>query len=116
MSLEQELRRALKRKDPAAGFDDRVLSRIASGETVQMPAPRHRWARVSLPIAASLFLAFGATYYLQQQEQRQMRENQAQTEQAARDVVLALQIASEKISAAQARLQEITQYEPTSDY
>lgn len=116
MNLEQELRRALKRKEPTAGFDDRVLARIASGETVHIPETRRRWARVSLPIAASLVLAFGSTYYLQQQQQRQMRENQAQTEQAARDVVLALQIASETISAAQARVQEITQYEPTSDY
>lgn len=116
MSLEQELRRALKRKDPPNGFDDRVLSRIAKGETVDIATARRGWARISLPIAASLLVAFGATFYIQQQEQRQQRENQAQTEQAARDVVLALQIASETISAAQARVQEITRHEPTNDY
>jgi uncharacterized protein HemX len=116
MTLEQELRRALKRKDPPSGFDDRVLARIAKGESVDIATARRAWARVSLPIAASVLLAFGATYYLQQQEQRQQRENQAQTEQAARDVVLALQIASETISAAQARVQEITRHEPTNDY
>jgi uncharacterized protein HemX len=142
MSLEQELRRALKRTDPPAGFDDRVLSRIAAGgvpnrapmrgsrawdpnaapalgcpgDTVHIGTARRGWAGTALPIAASLMLAFGATYYVQQQQQRQVRENQAQTEQAARDVVLALQIASEKISAAQARVQEITQYDPKSDY
>lgn len=116
MSLEQELRRALKRKDPPGGFDDRVLSRIAKGDTVQITTAKRGWARVSLPIAASLLVAFGATYYVQQQQQRQLRENQAQTEQAARDVVLALQIASETISAAQARVEEITRHEPTNDY
>jgi uncharacterized protein HemX len=116
MSLEQELRRALKRKDPPRGFDDRVLSRIASGETVQMPAARPRWMLVSLPIAASLMLAFGATYYIHEQQQRQAREVQAQTEQTTREVVLALQIASETISAAQARVEEITRYEPTNNH
>jgi hypothetical protein len=30
--------------------------------------------------------------------------------------VLALQIASEKISAAQAKVEEMTRYEPTNDY
>jgi len=116
MSLEQELRRALRRKDPTSGFDDRVLSRITKGETVDIATTKRGWARISLPIAASLLVALGTTFYVQQQEQRQQRENQAQTEQTARDVVLALQIASETISAAQARVQEITRHEPTNDY
>ncbi len=42
-------------------------------------------------------------------------KQRAQTEQAAHDVVLALQIASEKISAAQAKVEEITRYEPTNN-
>lgn len=120
MSLEQELRRALKRKDPPRGFDDRVLSNIVAGgclgETVGSPVATRRWGRASLPIAASLMLAFGATYYLQQQQQRNARDAYAHAEQATRDVVLALQIASETISAAQARVEEITRYEPTHDY
>ena len=115
MNLEQELRRALSRKDPPAGFDNKVLSRIAAGETVKAPAPSRRWPRAALPIAASLILLFGASYYVQERQQRHTREAQAQTEQAARDVVLALQIASEKISAAQAKVEEITRYEPTHD-
>jgi uncharacterized protein HemX len=116
MSLEQELRRALKRKDPPRGFDDRVLSKIASGETAAVPQPQSRWARFSLPIAASLMLAVGATYYVQQQQQRQARAAQAQTEQTVSDVVLALQVASETVAAAQARVEEITRYEPTNNY
>ena len=113
MSLEQELRRALIRKDPPPGFDDRVLARIAARETVRMPPARRRWSRASLPLAASLMLAVGGTYYVQQQ--RQAREAQAQTEQRAREVVLALQIASETITAAQTKVQEMTRYEPTND-
>jgi uncharacterized protein HemX len=114
MSLEHELRQALKRKDPPSGFDDRVLSKVAAGGTVQVGIGTSRWRRASLPIAASLILAIGATYYVQQQ-QRRADEAYVHAEQTAHDVVLALQIASEKISAAQAKVEEITRYEPTND-
>jgi hypothetical protein len=113
--LEAELRRALERKDPPSGFDDRILSRIAAGETVRMTPPRRSWVRASLPLAASLMLTIGATYYVQQYQERQARAEQVRTEQAAHDVVMALQIASEKISAAQAKVEEITRYEPTNN-
>lgn len=116
MSLEQELRRALRRKDPPTGFDDRVLSRIAAGETVRLSQPQSTWARLSLPIAASVMLAFGAAAYLHHQQQRHEEERQARIEQSARKVVLALQIASETISAAQAKVEEITRYERTNSY
>ena len=118
MNLEQELRRALTRKDPPSGFDDRVLSRIAAGDTVRVPQPKARWVRFPLPIAASLMLAVGAAYYVQYQQyhDRQERAQQAHVERAAREVVLALQIASETISEAQAKVEEITRYEPTNDY
>ena len=116
MNLEQELRRALSRKDPPAGFDEKVLSRITAGDTVTTPAQINRWSRAVLPIAASVILLFGASYYVQQeQQQRHRRDAQAETAQAARDVVLALQIASEKVSAVQAKVEEITRYEPTND-
>ena len=116
MRLEQDLRHALKRKDPPTGFDDRVLSRIASGETAHVRTSVRRQRQVLLPVAASLMLAFGATYYVQQQQQRRALEAQTHAEQRAENVVLALQIASETISAAQARVEEITRYEPTKDY
>ena len=111
MSLAQELRRALKRKDPPSGFDDRVLSKVAAGGTVQVAIGTARWRRASLPIAASLMLAIGgATYYVQQQQQR--RADQAHAEQTTHDVVLALQIASETISTAQAKFEEMTRHDP----
>ena len=117
MSLEQELRRALRRKEPPSGFDDRVLARIAAGETVRLSQPQPRWARVSLPIAASLMLAFGATYYMQQRQERRLElEQRAHAEQSVREVVFALQIASETLSEAQAKVEEITRYEPTNSY
>lgn len=116
MSLEQELRRALKRTDPPSGFDDRVLARIARGDAARVPAPTRGWTRAALPIAASLMLALGAAYYVQHQQLRQARAAQAATEQTVSDVVLALQVASETVAAAQAKVEEMTRYEPTNDY
>jgi hypothetical protein len=115
MNLEQELRRALKRKDPPSGFDDRVLSRITNGETVHTTTPRRNRMHALLPVAASLMVAVGATYYMQQQQERQARAAQAETERTVSDVVLALQVASETIAAAQAKVEEMTRYEPTND-
>jgi hypothetical protein len=59
-----------------------------------------------LPLAASVALIFGGYFALYQD-----RQDQLQTERAARDVVLALQIASDKVSAVQVKLQEIAQHE-----
>ena len=116
MRLEQDLRQALKRKDPPRGFDDRVLSKIAAGKTARVRTPTARRRQILLPLAASLMLAFGATYYLQQQQERRAHEARLNAEQTVGEVVLALQVASETISAAQARVEEITRYEPTKDY
>jgi hypothetical protein len=115
MSLEHELRSALKRTDPPTGFDDRVMARIARGDTAPVRTARPQWATVVLPIAASVMVAVGASYYVQQQ-QRQARAAQAETEQHVSDVVLALRVASETVAAAQARVEEITRYEPTNNH
>ncbi len=105
MNLEHELRQALKRKNPSEGFDERVLDRLKAGAPERTPAPAPRWPRLALPLAASLSIAIAGSYYIrQQQETRHL----AQTERAAHDVVLALQIASEKVSAVQLKVQEIT--------
>ena len=116
MSLEHELRRALKRTDPASGFDDRVMSRIARGHAAPVITARRRWVGVILPVAASLMVAVGASYYVQHQQQRQAQAAQVETEQHVSDVVLALRVASETVAAAQARVEEITRYEPTNNY
>ncbi len=115
MSLEHELRSALKRTHPPSGFDDRVMSRIARGDAARVRTARPLWVSVVLPIAASVMVAVGAGYYVQQQ-QRQARAAQAETEQHVSDVVLALRVASETVAAAQARVEEITRYEPTNNH
>jgi uncharacterized protein HemX len=113
MSLEQDLRGALRRKEPAAGFDDRVLSKMSSGAAPRIPnRTRQRTRSLSWAVAASVILASGSTYYMHNQQ----RARDEQAARAARDVVLALQIASETISAAQAKVEEITRYEPENNY
>lgn len=104
MNLEHELKQALARKNPPQGFEERVLRKIAAGETTESPVPAWSWMRRALPLAASLLMVLGSGYYVWQHE----RQEQVQTERAARDVVLALQIASEKVSAVQVKVQEIT--------
>ena len=111
MNLETQLRHALKRKHPSSGFDDRVLSRIGARDSARTRVGTSWWRRASLPVAASLMLALGATYYLH--EQQQHRDDEAHA-QAARNVVRALQVASDTLSAAQAKVEEATRYEPTN--
>ena len=106
MNLEHELREALKRKSPSPGFEDAVLRKCASAAPAPPPRPQARLARVALPLAASLVIASAAGVYVHRHQQRQ---EQAQTEKAARDVARALQLASEKVSAVQVRVQEISQ-------
>lgn len=112
MNLEHELQQALKRKSPSVGFDQRVLERIASGAPVAAPAPVARWPRMALPLAASLTIAVAGSYYIRHEQSQQL----AQAERAAHDVVLALQIASEKVSAVQVKVQEINHHERQVEY
>jgi hypothetical protein len=102
MNLEQELRKALERKRPSPGFEEKVLTRIASAGTAQEPAATPASGRLLLPVAATLMLAFGGTYYFWEQHQQQVR-----TQRAAQDLAVALQIASNKVSAVQTKIQEI---------
>ena len=118
MNLEYDLRQALKRKAPPHGFGERVLNRIAS-TAVDVPRTPTSWHRGALPVAASLMLLAGGSYFVHQHNARQSEERQSQyrqNAQAAHDVVLALQIASEKVSAVQAKVQEMTRHEPHNDY
>lgn len=108
MSLERDLHDALRRRNPPAGFDDRVRSRIASANTIRPSRQPSRW-RMAAPLAASLLMAFSATYYVQQREQRE-REQMA-AERAAREVTLALQITSDTLAQIRTRVQEMNQHE-----
>lgn len=101
MNLDHELRQALKRQDPPAGFAEHILRRAAiAGRAPVTPLRswRRRW--LPLPIAASLFVAaFGWHHYLQLQRE-------AEAEQATYEITLALHIAGEKLADVQKKIQD----------
>ena len=90
MNLEDELRAALRREDPSPGFAQRVVAHAKS-----KPAPKSWFSSRSwfpkimwaTALAAMLVIGFGVSEY---------RERQA--ERAARQTVMALRIAAEKLN------------------
>jgi hypothetical protein len=95
MNLEHDLKRALRRESPAPGFAGRVLSRIEQPEVRKRPI----WWRAA---AASVTLAtllggYGAHKVAERREQ----------EKAAEQVMLAMQIAGEKVRYAQQEVRAI---------
>jgi hypothetical protein len=90
--IEDELRSALRRLEPPAGFAHRVLARIRP-----TGAGRHRsW--VAAAIAAGLLLSLGGFEYRQYEGRK-----------AKRELVLALKIAGSKLSIAQERISHLSQ-------
>jgi hypothetical protein len=89
MSLENQLRDALRRQDPPAGFAERVVFR-ASAQRPETPRPRFRllWPATALTATVALVLSISIEY-------RAIRE-----ERAARQTIQALQIVSEELNAA----------------
>jgi ferric-dicitrate binding protein FerR (iron transport regulator) len=106
--LDDELRNALKRKEPPEGFADRVLARLehAPRERKLMRRPASLWRRPALrwvAVAAACLLAVaGIARYQHQQRVR------AQAEQASRQAVWALEMASTELNTALQEAQRIT--------
>ena len=100
MSLENELKDALRRVPAPEGFANRVLERVRNDE--RRPA-RSPWWRA---IAATLLLAaiLGGWGAHEMIERRQEREGQRAREQ----VLLALRITGEKVAHAQRGVRHIT--------
>ena len=113
MNLEDDLRRALKRKDAPPDFANRVIARVESASPNPAEARTGRGGRVLtfrhapitrwLAAAAMLTLVVGggARYYEYQQNVAEARRIEA-------EIRLAMQITSEALATVQARLQEST--------
>jgi anti-sigma-K factor RskA len=111
--LEDELRNALRRQEPPAGFAARVLAR-AAGE----PAPQSAWARVwetltswfraplfaraALAGALCLLVVLGVQY-----EQRQRLER-LRGEAAKRQLLLALRVTGSNLRAVHDKVRELS--------
>jgi hypothetical protein len=86
--FEDQLRRALARQEPSAGFADRVVARAAK----RRPAPWANWrAWTAAAIAACLCLG---ALDLEMEHQRKVR---AQGEAARAQLIQAMQITSAKL-------------------
>ena len=106
---DSELRRALRRVEAPDGFADRVRTRVEQSELV---APKRRAARAlsdggkptrlawagALALAATFIIAAGGAWYRAEEQRR------AQGEEAKRQVLVSLNIASNKLRAIQAKV------------
>jgi NAD(P)H-dependent FMN reductase len=112
-SLDDDVREALRRKDPPAGFADRVLARVgASGSEPGVKAGVHatldarsatrpvmRWVAAAVLVAA---VAGGFQYRAIQKQ----REERLRGEAAKEQVVQALRIAGSKLQLVQLTIRE----------
>lgn len=99
MSLEHDLKRALRRESPAPGFSARVLARIEQTEA----APRSNWWRAA---AASVTLALLLGGYGTHKAIEYRRG-----ERAREQVLEAMRIAGEKMSYAREEVRQIGTHE-----
>lgn len=95
MSLENDLRHALRRESPPAGFASRVLQRIEHEHTPR----RNRWWRaVAASVTLTALLGGWAAHTVHERRQG---------EHAREQVLLALKIAGEKVRYAQQEVRTI---------
>jgi hypothetical protein len=99
--MDDELRRALGRVDPPRGFAAHVRERVVASDPVS-PNGRETsaaWTKAGWAMAATLAIAVGSGVWFRAQEQRR-----AQGEEAKRQVLLSLNIASSKLRAIETKV------------
>lgn len=107
MNFDDELKAALERREPPAGFAERVLARAQSPAAARVPSWRERWGGWLTPsprpawvtagvVAAMLLVTSGIEY-----------RRRAQGELAKQQVMLALEIAGSKLNYVQKKTLEI---------
>jgi hypothetical protein len=99
MRMDEDLRRALRRTEAPAGFTERTLARIASGDDRHEPnrATFHRWSMV-LAASVSLVLVVGGSRYFAH------RLAIHEAERARRDVETALRVVSRTLNDVQIKV------------
>jgi hypothetical protein len=94
---DSELRRALRRVDAPEGFADRLRARIEQSQPGSPRPTRLAWAG-ALALAATLIIAAGGAWYRAEEQRR------TQGEEAKRQVLVSLNIASNKLRAIQMKV------------
>ena len=100
MSIDHELRTALGRTDPPAGFRPRTVDRLASAEARPLPPARGRRRRpvAVLALAASLVVTVAGSSYLAR------RHAEREAERARRDVAIALEVVEHTLNDVRTRV------------
>jgi negative regulator of sigma E activity len=106
MNFDDQLKAALKRREPPNGFAERVLARAQSPAARRLPSWRERWAWpilrpqqawVAAGVAAAILLVTSGVRY----------QHQRQGELAKQQVMLALEIAGSKLNYVQKKTLEM---------
>jgi hypothetical protein len=98
--LENDLKSALARREPPAGFAERVMARVPQGR--KRPARPHAWIAAA---AAALIAILGGSAFEYQRAQKLRLDG----ERAKAELVLALEIASQKLQHTKAKVLKISE-------
>ena len=106
--LDDALKNALRREEPAEGFAERVLARMEQRESTPRREPWFRFfsrplVRWGALAAVSASIIVGTVHYRNEQRERE------QGEEAKQQLMLALRIAGSKLQLAKAKVNEINQ-------
>jgi hypothetical protein len=99
--FEDQLRESLRRVEPPAGLEQRILARVEARTRAAANSSRRRW----LAMAASVVLVVSAGSYGLHWREQQLRQQQA--EDARQKLVFALQLTSEQVSKVEGQLRAI---------
>lgn len=97
MNIEKELKLALQRTEPEAGFSGRVLVRIRNARSsgdLEGPVHAGAWARIAATVLLVVSTGLFSSHYLME-----IRRDAA-GERAKQELILAMRIASEKTNLA----------------
>lgn len=120
--FDDELKHALRRKEPAPDFTDRVMARIAELESREKPGEKTDWLRRLAEIfqppkvnwmkwatagamAILLIIAGFGVHWRRENERRRLAEI-AEGERAKEQVMLAMRITSAKLNVAKKKVRE----------
>jgi hypothetical protein len=127
--FEDELKQALRRKDPGPDFTDRVMARVAELQEREKPREKTDWLRrlaeffqppqmkmklVMAGAMAILLLIAGFGVHTRRENEKRRLAEIAEGERAKEQVMLAMRIASAKLNVAKKKVHETADHEGES--
>jgi hypothetical protein len=107
MNFDDELRAALKRREPPEGFAEHVLARAQAPTARRLPSWGERWGWWITPSPQQAWVAAGVVAALLLVTSGVQFQRRRQGELAKQQVMLALQIAGSKLNYVQQKTLEI---------